>query len=186
MPRLIGYARVSTRQQDADRQETDLRAAGVTGEHVFVDRAESGGSEALPALDAALLALESGDTLVVPALDRLGRSMGDLLTLAAELRAAGVALRVLDLDGVDVDTSTPSGSMLFTVLAALAQTESALKRERVLEALSKRRASEIDLGGRSRKVSNGTARTSEGEVPEVAGGTHPPALHGLTMPIKRL
>ncbi|NYF14977.1 DNA invertase Pin-like site-specific DNA recombinase [Pseudoclavibacter sp. JAI123] len=186
MPKLIGYARVSTRQQGADRQEADLRAAGVSAELLFVDRAE-GAHASLPALDAALQALEGGDTLVVPALDRLGRSTGDLLTLAAELRAEGVGLRVLDLDGADVDTSTPSGSMVFTVLSALAQTESALKRERVLDALGKRRASVADpRGGRSRKASDGRARTSGQELPEVAGGTHPPALHGLTMPIKRL
>lgn len=186
MARLIGYARVSTRQQGTDQQEIDLRAAGVTPENLHVDRPENGGHASLPALDAALQALGNGDTLVVPTLDRLGRSTGDLLTLAAELRAEGIALRVLDLDGVDVDTSTPTGSMLFTVMAALSKAESALKRERVLEALSKRRAAEGDLGERPRRAPDGKPRASGGELPEVAGGTHPPALHGLTMPIKRL
>ena len=183
MARLIGYARVSTRQQGTDQQEVDLRAVGVTAENLHVDRTENGVHASLPALDAALQAVEGGDTLVVPTLDRLGRSTADLMTLAAALRAEGVALRVLDLD---VDTSTPTGSMLFTVLAALSKTESELKRERVLEALSKRRASEVDLGERPRRASDGKSRTSGGELPEVAGGTHPPALHGLTMPIKRL
>lgn len=186
MPRLIGYARVSTQPQGADQQEVDLRTAGVSAEHLFVDRRAGGGSPALPALDAALQALERGDTLVVPTLDRLSRSTGELLTLAAELRAEGIELRVLDLDGRDVDTATPIGSMLFSVMAALAKTESELTRERVLDALSKRRASEVDLGGRPRKTPDSRGRTSGHELPEVAGGTHPPALHGLTMPIKRL
>lgn len=186
MARLIGYARVSTRQQGTDQQEVDLRAVGVTAENLHVDRTENGVHASLPALDAALQAVEGGDTLVVPTLDRLGRSTVHLMTLAAALRAEGVALRVLDLDGLDVDTSTPTGSMLFTVLAALSKTESELKRERVLEALSKRRASEVDLGERPRRASDGKSRISGGELPEVAGGTHPPALHGLTMPIKRL
>ena len=101
MARLIGYARVSTRQQGADQQEVDLRAVGVASENLHVDRLESGGHASLPALDAALQAVEGGDTLVVPTLDRLGRSTVDLMTLAAALRAEGVALRVLDLDGLD-------------------------------------------------------------------------------------
>lgn len=186
MPRLIGYARVSTRLGSSDRQEAQLRAAGVAAEDLYLDRPESGGNAFLPALDAALQALEAGDTFVVQALDRLARSTGELLTLAAELRAEGIALRVLDLDGRDVDTSSPTGAMLFSVMAALAKTKAELKRERVLDALSKRRASEFDLDERPRRSPDGMTGAGGHELPEVAGGTHPPALHGLTMPIRRL
>lgn len=186
MPKLIGYARVSTRRQGTDRQEADLRAAGVRADDVYVDRAEATAGDTSSALDAALRALSAGDTLVVPTLDRLGQSTGDLLKLAAELRAEGVALRVLDLDGAEVDTSTTTGSMMFTVMAALERMESELTRERVLDSVSRRRASRADDGGTSRKRTDGTARASGQELPEVAGGTHPPALHGLTVPIKRL
>lgn len=185
MPKLIGYARISTRSEGANQQELDLGAAGVSAGDLHIDRGDSLAHTPRPALDAALRALEDGDTFVVTTLDRLARSTGDVLTLATQLRAEGVALRVLDLDGVDVDTSTPAGSMLFTVLTALVQMESALKRERVLDSVSKRRASGIDSGGQ-RKTAGTAAGSSGQELPEVAGGTHPPALHGLTVPIKRL
>lgn len=153
MTKLIGYARVSTRHQDTDRQEIDLRAAGVRTDDLYVDRGASGANASRPALDAALRALEHGDTFVVTTLDRLGRSTGNMLTLAEELRDEGVALRVLNLGGGDVDTSTPMGSMVFTVMAALAQMELEIKRERVLDSVSKRRAAGSDLGGRPRKIS---------------------------------
>ena len=169
MPKLIGYARVSTRRQDTDRQELDLRAAGVRADDLYVDRGASGANASRPSLDIALRALEHGDTLVVTTLDRLGRSTGNMLTLAEELRAAGVALRVLNLGGGDVDTSTPMGSMVFTVMAALAQMELEIKRERVLDSVSKRRAAGADLGGRPRKISdsqlNNAAHLIAADVP---------------------
>jgi DNA invertase Pin-like site-specific DNA recombinase len=146
--KLIGYARVSTKQQDTDRQEQDLLAAGVRLDDLYIDHGVSGAHAKRPAFGKAIAALHGGDTLVVTTLDRLGRSTQNMLNLAEDLRGKGAALRVLNLGGGDVDTGTPMGSMVFTVMAALAQMELDIKRERVVDSVSKRRAAGLDLGGR--------------------------------------
>ncbi|MFJ7289765.1 recombinase family protein [Curtobacterium sp. NPDC098951] len=148
MVKLIGYARVSTRQQDTDRQEQDLLAAGVRRDDLYNDHGVSGARASRPAFDRALDALHGGDGLVVATLDRLGRSTIDMLGFAAQLRDRQAGLRVLNLGGGDVDTSTPMGSMVFSVMAALAQMELEIKRERVRDSVTKRRAAGQDLGGR--------------------------------------
>ncbi|WP_372700096.1 recombinase family protein [Arthrobacter sp. JSM 101049] len=148
MGKLIGYARVSTRGQDTDRQTADLLAAGVRRDDLYIDRGISGARAARPALDKALDSLHAGDTLVITTLDRLGRSTTNMLTLAEHLKEQGVNLRVLNLGGGDVDTGTPMGSMLFTLTAALAQMELEIKRERITDSVAKRRAAGRDLGGR--------------------------------------
>lgn len=144
----IGYARVSTSGQDTDRQVTDLLAAGVRRDDLYTDQGVSGARASRPAFDRALTALEKGDTLVVTTLDRLGRSTANMLSLAAELRGRAINLKVLNLGGGAVDTATPMGSMTFTVMAALAQMELDIKRERITDSVSKRRAAGKDLGGR--------------------------------------
>ena len=121
MAKQIGYARVSTKTQIIDRQQTDLLAAGVCRDDVYVDHGVSGARASRPQFDAAMKALHEGDTLVVTTLDRLGRSTANLLALPTELKQRGAALRVLNLGGDNVDTSTPMGSMMFTIMAALAQ-----------------------------------------------------------------
>jgi DNA invertase Pin-like site-specific DNA recombinase len=148
MGKLIGYARVSTRQQDTDRQATDLLTAGIRRDDLYVDHGVSGARASRPAFDEALRALHDGDTLVITTLDRLGRSTQNMLALAEELRGRGASLRVPNLGGGDVDTATPMGSMVFTVMAALAQMELEIKRERITDSVSKRRAAGKDLGGR--------------------------------------
>lgn len=148
MGRLIGYARVSTRAQDSDRQQADLLAAGVRRDDLYVDHGVSGAKASRLELDKALEALHDGDTLVVTTLDRLGRSTVNMLKLADEIRAKGAGLRVLNLGGGDVDTSTPMGAMVFTVMAALGQMELEIKRERITDSVSKRRAAGKNLGGR--------------------------------------
>lgn len=148
MNKLIGYARVSTRAQYADRQIEDLLAAGVRRDDLYLDPGVSGARASRPEFDKALAALEAGDTLVIATLDRLGRSTQNMLTFAQRLRDQGAALRVLNLGGGDVDTSTPTGSMFFTVMAALAQMELDIKRERINDSVAKRRAAGKDLGGR--------------------------------------
>ena len=135
MTKLIGYARVSTRQQSADRQEADLLVAGVRRDDLYTDHGVSGARASRPQFDRAIEAVESGDTLVITTLDRLGRSTQNMLAFADELRARGAGLRVLNLGGGDVDTSTPMGSMLFTVMAALAQMEHQIKRERIVDSI---------------------------------------------------
>jgi len=146
--KLIGYARVSTRAQDADRQIQDLLAAGVRRDDLYVDHGVSGARASRPAFDRALAALHEGDTLVITTLDRLGRSTVNMLGLSEQLRGRGINLRVLNLGGGNVDTATPMGSMVFTVMAALAQMELDIKRERVTDSVAKRRAAGGDLGGR--------------------------------------
>ncbi|WP_299086737.1 recombinase family protein [uncultured Microbacterium sp.] len=160
MPKLIGYARVSTRQQSTDRQEVDLLASGVRRDDLYIDQGVSGARASRPQFDRALASLQDGDTLVITTLDRLGRSTQNMLAFAEELRGRGAGLRVLNLGGGDVDTSTPMGSMLFTIMAALAQMEHEIKRERVVDAISKRREAGLPLGGRPRRITDSQIRSA--------------------------
>ena len=147
MAKQIGYARVSTKNQVTDRQQTDLIDAGVRHDDLYIDHGVSGARASRPQFDAAIKALHDGDTLVVTTLDRLGRSTANLLALPAELKQRGAALRVLNLGGDNVDTSTPIGAMM----AALAQMELEIKREHITDSVSKRRAAGKDLGGRQQQ-----------------------------------
>jgi DNA invertase Pin-like site-specific DNA recombinase len=158
--KLIGYARVSTRQQDADRQVHDLLAAGVRRDDIYIDHGVSGGRASRPQFDRAVAALEEGDTLVITTLDRLGRSTQNMLAFAEALRGRGAGLRVLNLGGGDVDTATPMGSMVFTVMAALAQMELEIKRERISDSVAKRRAAGKDLGGRRQTFTDSQIRNA--------------------------
>ncbi|GAB2479613.1 recombinase family protein [Luteococcus sediminum] len=160
MVKLIGYARVSTRQQSTDRQEVDLLAAGVRHDDLYIDRGVSGVRASRPQFDRAIRALIEGDTLVITTLDRLGRSTQNMLALANKLSSRGAGLRVLNLGGGDVDTATPTGSMLFTIMAALAQMEHEIKRERVTDSINKRREAGQDLGGRPRRITDSKVRSA--------------------------
>jgi DNA invertase Pin-like site-specific DNA recombinase len=160
MTKLIGYARVSTRQQSTDRQQADLLAAGVRRDDLYIDHGVSGARASRPQFDRALDALTAGDTLVITTLDRLGRSTQNMLAFADELRSRGAGLRVLNLGGGDVDTATPMGSMLFTIMAALGQMEHEIKRERVTDSIRKRREAGRDLGGRPRRVTDSQIRSA--------------------------
>lgn len=135
MGKMLGYARVSTSKQDLNAQLDPLEAAGCV--HIYNDTA-SGARTERPGLDACLKALESGDTLVVWRLDRLGRSLVHLVQIVTELQARGVAFKSLS-DGV-IDTTTPSGQLVFHIFAALAQFERELIRERTKAGLEAARA----------------------------------------------
>ncbi|MFE4197832.1 recombinase family protein [Paenarthrobacter sp. NPDC056912] len=154
MAKLIGYARVSTKAQETDRQEIDLLAAGVRRDDLYVDHGVSGAKASRAELDKAMAALHDGDTLVVTTLDRLGRSTVNMLKLAEEIKDRGAGLRVLNLGGSEMDTSTPMGAMIFTVMAALGQMELEIKRERINDSVSKRRAAGKDLGGRKEQFTD--------------------------------
>jgi DNA invertase Pin-like site-specific DNA recombinase len=160
MGKLIGYARVSTRAQDTDRQQVDLLAAGVRRDDLYVDHGVSGAKASRVALDKAMDALHEGDTLVVTTLDRLGRSTVNMLALADQIKGKGAGLRVLNLGGGDVDTSTPMGGMVFTVMAALGQMELEIKRERIGDSVSKRRAAGKDLGGRKAQFTDSQVKNA--------------------------
>lgn len=137
MGRLVGYARVSTLEQDVDLQLDALREAGCRDALIFVDKV-SGAKSQRPGLDACINALESGDTLLVWRLDRLGRSMPHLVTLIQELLKKGVAFRSLR-DGA-IDTTSASGELVFHIFSALAQFERRLIQERTKAGLSAARA----------------------------------------------
>ena len=160
MAKLIGYARVSGRDQSTDRQQADLVSAGVRRDDLYIDHGVSGARASRPELDRAMGALIEGDTLVITTLDRLGRSTQNMLDFAGLLRDRGAGLRVLNLGGGDVDTGTPMGSMMFTVMAALAQMEHDIKRERITDSIRKRRDDGRDLGGRPRRITDSQIRSA--------------------------
>jgi len=137
MAKLVGYARVSTEDQEVALQRDALQAAGCRNEWIFVDKA-SGARTKRPGLDSCLGALESGDALVVWRLDRLGRSMPHLVTLVQELLGRGIAFRSL-CDGV-IDTTSASGELIFHIFSALAQFARRLIQERTKAGLTAARA----------------------------------------------
>lgn len=146
--RLIGYARVSTHRQSEDRQVEDILNAGVRKADLYTDHGVSGARDKRPGLDAALEAMEPGDTLVVTTLDRLGRNALHMIGLANKLKEEGKHLKVLNLGGETINTSTPTGALLFTVMAGIAEMEHAIKSERIKDSNEKRRQKGGDLGGR--------------------------------------
>lgn len=162
--KLYGYARVSTAAQDHDRQVVDLQAAGVRSDDIYVDHGVSGARDKRPALDKVLGHLREGDTLVFTTLDRLGRSADHVIRLSRELSERGVNLKVLNLGGESIDTRTPVGKLLFTVMSGIAEMELDIKRERAQDSIAKRRAKGGDLGGRPRVVSDETLRVMREQV----------------------
>ncbi|WP_291522102.1 recombinase family protein [Acidithiobacillus sp.] len=142
---LIGYARVSTQDQNLELQRQALAVAGCA--KVYED-AMSGLRADRPGLARALDALREGDTLVVWKLDRLGRSVKGLVELVESLQAQGIQFRSLT-DAID--TSTPSGRFFFHVMASLAQMERELIAERTKAGLAAaRKAGRV--GGRKRSM----------------------------------
>ncbi len=122
--RLIGYARVSTDEQDTDAQTDALRAAGCA---VVLEEHASGADRTRPVLAQALRDIRAGETLVVVRLDRLARSVSHLLAVIEQLEASGAHFRSLH---DPIDTTTPQGMFSLQVLGAVAQLERALIAER--------------------------------------------------------
>ena len=142
---LIGYARVSTFDQNPDLQKDALEKAGC--EKIFTDTV-SGTVPQRPALTKAKEILRKGDTLVVWRLDRLGRSLKDLIEWLNYLDTEGVALKNLQ---ESIDTSTPTGKLIFHIFGALAEFERHLIVERTQAGLSAARA-RGRLGGRPKTL----------------------------------
>jgi len=144
---MIGYARVSTQDQNLSLQHEALKKAGC--QKIYDDQI-SGTKSNRPGLELALEVLRDGDTLVVWKLDRLGRTVKGLVELVNQLHDRKVNFKsVTD----NVDTSTPSGRFFFHVMASLAQMERELMAERTKAGLSAAKA-KGRVGGRKRKMTS--------------------------------
>jgi DNA invertase Pin-like site-specific DNA recombinase len=146
---LIGYCRCSTDSQDLTAQQERLRELGVTEDRIYLDHGLTGTTRARPGLDQALAALREGDTLVVPKLDRLARSVPDARAIGDNLAARGIKL---SLGGQVYDPTDPMGKMFFNILATFAEFEVDLLRMRTREGMAVARA-KGRLKGRKPKLS---------------------------------
>lgn len=150
---LIGYARVSTLEQNLDGQIDALTQAGCS--RIFTDHA-SGAKTMRPELDKAMDYLREGDTLVVWKLDRLGRSLPHLVEVIEDLDKRGIEFRSLT---ESIDTTTPGGRLVFHMAAAFAQFERDLIKERTRAGLAAAR-SQGRLGGRPRLMTPERLKTA--------------------------
>ncbi len=142
----IGYARVSTQDQNLDLQNDALKAAGC--ENIYTDKM-SGAKTNRPGLEEILGFIRKGDTLVVWKLDRLGRSLKHLIQVMQLLDERGIYFKSVQ---ESLDTSTPGGKLIFHVFGALAEFERDIIRERTMAGLAAARA-RGRKGGRPRKLS---------------------------------
>ena len=146
---LVGYARCSTDSQDLTAQRQRLRELGVVEDRIYLDHGLTGTNRARPGLDQALAAVRKGDTLVVPKLDRLARSVPDARAIGDDLAARGIRL---SLGGQLYDPADPMGKMFFNILATFAEFEVDLLRMRTREGMAVARA-KGRLKGRQPKLS---------------------------------
>lgn len=148
VPRLIGYQRVSTDDQRLILQRDALEGAGVHPDDIYEDK-QSGARADRPGLEHAIRATRAGDVFVVWRLDRLGRSLKDLINIAERLECRKVGLRSLQ---EQIDTTSASGRLFFHVMGALSEFERNLIRERTRAGLraARRRGKKP---GRKRKLS---------------------------------
>ena len=146
----IGYARCSTDKQDLAAQRAALITLGVAEDRIYTDHGLTGTNRERPGLAQALAAVREGDTLVVPKLDRLARSVPDARAIADELTARGVKLAL----GASVhDPADPMGKMFFNILATFAEFEADLIRMRTKEGMAIARA-KGKLKGKKPKLSD--------------------------------
>jgi len=145
----IGYARCSTDKQDLAAQHAALTELGVVPDWIYTDHGLTGTTRERPGLAQALAAVREGDTLVVPKLDRLVRSVPDARAIADELETRGVKLAL----GLSVyDPADPMGKMFFNILATFAEFEADLIRMRTREGMAIARA-KGRLKGKAPKLS---------------------------------
>jgi DNA invertase Pin-like site-specific DNA recombinase len=148
---VIGYARVSTAEQNLDLQLTALQAAGAA--RTFADNGVSGSTVERPQLSRALDRLEAGDVLTVWKMDRLGRNTRHVLDIIENIRERGAGFRALT-EGLD--TTGPMGTAMLTIMAAFAQLERDTMIERTRAGLAAAAANNRH-GGRPRKVDDAAA-----------------------------
>jgi len=141
----VGYARTSTIEQAAglEAQERDLRTAGC--KKLFTEQLSSVAAKR-PVLDQALGFLREADLLVVTKPDRLARSTADLLGIVEGLKGRGIGLRILSMGGAELDTRSPTSTLMLTMLAAISQFERELMLERQREGVQKAKEAGKYLG----------------------------------------
>lgn len=192
-PMLVGYARCSTVMQDLTAQKTALAALGVTEERIYLDHGLTGTNRKRPALDQALAAVRSGDTLITPKLDRLARSVPDARDIITDLSKRGVRFQL----GPSVyDWNDPMAKMFVQMLAVFAEFEADLIKMRTREGMARPQV-KAKLKGRKPSLSetqqaklvkdHATGEYSIGDLAELFGVSRPTvyrtlARHGVTSP----
>lgn len=156
--RLIGYARVSTNDQELDLQIDALKQAGCSDSLIFTDKLGGAKSER-PGLDLCLNNLKEGDTLLVWRLDRLGRSMPHLVSMIEQLKGKNIGFKSI-CDGA-IDTTTASGELIFNIFSSLAQFERRLIQERTKAGLAAARARGRKGGRKKIQVENAKVRMTK-------------------------
>ncbi|HEX3826816.1 MAG TPA: recombinase family protein [Sporichthyaceae bacterium] len=162
---LIGYARCSTDAQDLSAQRAALVGLGVDADRIYTDHGMTGRNRERPGLAQALAAARAGDTLVVPKLDRLARSVPDARAIGDDLAARGVKL---SLGGTVHDPHDPMGKLFFNILATFAEFEVDLLRARTREGMAIAKA-KGRLRGKPPKL---TARQRTHLLAQHKAGTH--------------
>ena len=149
--KIIGYARVSTEDQNLDLQIDALKKAGCDKKNIFIDKV-SGAKSERPGLTSCMETIGEGDTLLVWRLDRLGRSMPHLISVVESLKEKGIGFRSI-CDGA-IDTTTASGELIFNIFSSLAQFERRLIQERTKAGLAAARSRGKKGGRRAIKAEN--------------------------------
>ena len=139
---IVGYARVSTLEQSLEIQETALRVAG--SERIFTEKLSGTGIANRTQLKEAIDFCRDGDTFIVTRLDRFARSSVDLHNIVAALAAKGVGFRCTEQAGVD--TTTSSGKLMLGMLGAVAEFETAIRKERQLEGIARAKSAGVYTG----------------------------------------
>ncbi len=161
---LIGYARVSKsdNSQVLDLQIDALTNSGVKEENIYTDKI-SGSKDERPGLENCLKALREDDILVVYKLDRLGRNLKHLIQTVEDLTKRKIGFKVLSGQGVNIDTTTPAGKMIFSIFGALAEFERELIRERTIAGIQAAR-SRGRMGGRKFNLTKAQVRLAEASM----------------------
>ena len=173
MGRRIGYARVSTDDQDLSVQKEALDRDKCA--IVFEEKRSGTKRDGRAQLDLAIKVLIEGDTLVVTRLDRLGRSLRDLANIAHEIDLVGAHLRVIEQS---VDTATSAGRAFFGMLAVFAQFETDVRRERQSEGIAKAKKDGVYKGGKQ--------RIDRRRVSELKAGGMGPAAIARSLGVSRM
>lgn len=157
---LIGYARVSSSGQSLEVQQEKLKAAGV--EKLFEEKKSGARADARQQLQAMLDYVRDGDVVVITKMDRMARSMRDLLNIVGTLEEKGVGLKVLDQA---IDTTTPEGKMTYQILGAVSEFELAIRKNRIDDGVARLREQGIEpFKGRPKTITADAVRAALDET----------------------